>query len=193
MNAFFKQSIAIIGIILAILSIYFGSYLPLVKSRRFITALGSASSVKTINDFQKNFDNAFKFYSPVGDEEMAKFLSSDILRAISQKEQSEAASRALVNYIEPYMFKNNVRHLIVLGQMYFVLWQKSGKEEDFKKAEEYYLKALAIGSKLPPVLYGLFDLERAAGNNEKAKEIGEKILKYWPEDERVRRLMTNNK
>ena len=87
------------------------------------------------------------------------------------------------------MLKNNVRHLIILGQMYSVLWQKSGKEEDFKKAEEYYLKAMEIGPKLPPVIYGLLDLERASGNNEKIKEISKIIFQYWPEDERVRQTI----
>lgn len=191
MNQTIKIIICVIGILGAVLSIIFGSYLPWVKSRLFITSLGSASSIKTINDFKKNFDKPFKFYSPVGDEETAKFLGSDILRAISQKEQSEEASRILVDYMEPYMLKNNVRHLILLGQMYSVLWQKSGKEEDFKKAEEYYLKALAIGPKLPPVLYGLFDLERAKGNEERVKETGEKILQYWPEDERIKEILNN--
>ncbi|MEK7635640.1 MAG: hypothetical protein AAB405_00955 [Patescibacteria group bacterium] len=187
--AFIKYIIVPILIISAVLSIYFGSLLPLTRSRRFIIALGSASSVKTMNDFQKNFDNAFKFYSPVGDEEMAKFLGTDILRAVSQKEQSEAASRFLVNYIESYLFKDNVRHLMLLAQMHSVLWQKSGKEEDFKKAEEYYLKAMEIGPKLPPVLYGLLDLERASGNNEKVKKISEIILKYWPEDKRIQQII----
>ena len=186
-----KIIICVIGILTAVLSIIFGSYLPLVKARLFIVSLSSASSIKTINDFQKNFDKPFKFYSPVGDEETAKFLSSDILKSISQKEQSEAASRILVDYMEPYLFKNNVRHLIILGQMYSVVWQKSGKEEDFKKAEEYYLKALKIGPKLPPVLYGLLDIERAKGNKEKVKEISEIILKYWPEDERIKSLISN--
>ena len=183
-----KIIICVIGILGAVLSIVFGSYLPLVKSRLFIASLNSASSIKTINDFKKNFDKPFNFYSPVGDEETAKFLSSDILKSISQKEQSEEASRILVDYMEPYLFKNNVRHLIILGQMYSVLWQKSGKEEDFKKAEEYYLKAMEIGPKLPPVLYGLLDIERAGGNNEKIKEISKIILQYWPEDERVKQI-----
>lgn len=183
-----KQIIAIVGIVLALLFIYFGSILPLVKSRRFIVSLGEASSIKTIDEFQKNFDKPLNFYSPVGDEEIAKFLSTDILKAISQKEQPENVSRILVNYIEPYMFKNNVRHLIVLAQMYSVLWQKSGKEDDFKKAKEYYKEALVIGPKLPPVLYGFLDLERAKGDKEKIKEISEMILKYWPEDKRLKNL-----
>lgn len=189
MNILIKQFIIVVGIILAILSIVFGSFLPLAKSQRYISALGSASSVKTLDEFKANFDRVFKFYSPVGDEETAKFLSSDILNSVVQKEQSEAVSRALISYIEPYMMKNNVRHLMVLGQMYSILWQKSGREDDFIKSEDYYRGALIIGPKLPPVLYSLFDLYQAKGDKEKAKEIGETILRYWPEEEKVRKAI----
>lgn len=189
MNLFIKQFLIIAVIILAILSIIFGSYLPLAKSRRFITGLRSISSIKTIDQFKTNFDRAFKFYSPVGDEEITKFLSGDILQIISQKNQSEAVSRALVDYIEPYLFQDNVRHLLVAGQMYEVLWQKYGKEEDFQKSENYFQKAFTIGPKLPPVLYGMLDLYRLRGDTENIKKIGEIILKYWPDDERIKEIL----
>ncbi len=181
MNLFIKQFTIITLLILAMLSIIFGSLLPLVKSQRFVSASRSAFSARTLRDFKANFDQALKFYSPIGDEEIAKFLGGNILSAISQKEQSDAVSRELVSYIEPYMFKNNVRHLMTLGQMYFILWQKSGREEDFLKAENYFRQALAIGPKLPPVLYPLFNLYQVKRDTQKTKEIGEVILKYWPE------------
>lgn len=184
-----KQSIIISLIILAVLSIIFGSYLPLVKSQRFIAGLRSIPSIKTIDQFKINFDRAFKFYSPVGDEEITKFLAGDILQIISQQNQSEDVSRILVDYIEPYLFQDNVRHLLTAGQMYEILWQKYGQEEDFQKAENYFKKAYQIGPKLPPVLYGMLDLYRLKGNTEKAKEIGEIILKYWPEDGQIKEIM----
>ena len=186
---FIKQFIVIFLIILAIFSIIFGYLLPLMKSRRFISSLNSIQFIKTLGEFKVNFDRPLKFYSPIGDEEIVKFLSGNIFSAIAQREQSEATARELILYIEPYMFKNNVRHLLTLGQMYFVLWQKSGHEDDFKKAEEYYRQALLIGPKLPPVLYGIFDLYLAKGDKEKIKEIGGIILKYWPEDERVKNIL----
>ncbi|MBI5305967.1 tetratricopeptide repeat protein [Candidatus Wolfebacteria bacterium] len=191
MNNELKKIIIFIGVILAVLSIYFGSLLPFAKSKTYINALNKMPSVKSLEDFKNNFDVVFDFYSPVGDEETEKFLSSSILGIVSQKEQPENVSRYLVEYIEPKLQKNNVRHLIMIGQMYMVLWQKSGKEEDFVKAEEYYYQALSIGPKLPPVLYGLFDLYQAKGDTAKIREISERILQLWPEDEKIKSLITN--
>lgn len=192
MNLFIKQLTIIALLISATLSIVFGSYLPLVKSLRFITALNSIPSIKTLEQFETNFDQAFKFYSPVGDEEITKFLAGDILQIISQENQPEAVSRMLVTYIEPYIFQNDVRHLMVIGQMYQVLWGKYGqREEDSQKSENYFQKALAIGPKLPPVLYGMLDIYQMKGDVQKVKEIGEIILKYWPDDERIKKVVEN--
>lgn len=185
-----KKIAVFIGIALAILSIYFGSLLPLVKSQRYISAVSVMSSIKSLEQFKKIFDRVFDFYSPVGDEETAKFLGSSIVNIVNQKEQPENVSRYLVEYIESKLQENNVRHLIMLGQMYSVLWQKSGNEKDSGKAEKYYQKALAIGPKLPPALYGLFDFYRTRGDQEKIRKIGERILQLWPEDEKVKAIIS---
>lgn len=167
-------------IILALLSIYFGSYLPFVKSRRFIKSLRTADSVKTLDQFKTHFDKVFKFYSPVGDEEVTKFLSNDIATMISQTGQSEEIARALVGYIEPYLLRNNVRHLLMGARFYSILWNHFRKVEDVKRAEDYYLAAFKIGPKLPPVLYGMLEFYRAIGNREKYEEIARLIITYWP-------------
>lgn len=191
MNYTIKYIISIIGIILATLSIIFGSYLPLVKAQRYITAISSVSSIRTLKDFERNFDRAFNFYSPVGNEEIAKFAANTLMGSIDDKNQPETASRFLGEYLESKLEKDNVRHLIILGQIYESLWKKSGKENDFIKSEEYFQKALSIGPKLPPVLYELFNLYQLKGDTEKLKQIGEIILKYWPEDEKVRKITSD--
>ena len=182
-----KKIIIPILIIVAASALYFGSILPLAKSRRFVAALNSMSSVKTLDEFKNHFDDVFNFYSPVGAEEISKFLGNNIISMISAKEQSENVSRYLVEYVGQHLFKDNVRHLLMFGQMHFILWQRFHQETDFVKAEEYYQRAFLIGPKLPPVLYGLFDLYAAKGDQAKAEEIGNIILKYWPEDESVKR------
>jgi len=188
-NEVFKNFIIVGLIILAVLSIIFGSYLPLIKSQFYIDALSSVSQVKTVEEFEANFDKSFKFYSPIGDEEVAKFLSSNILQIISQQNQPEAVRRILISYIEPYLLKNDVRHLMAAGQMYETLWINYGREEDFQKAESYFQKAYAIGPKLPPVLYGLIDLYYKKGDIPKIKEIGGIILQYWPDAKDVENLI----
>ncbi len=146
--------------------------------------------MKTIDEFKTDFDRAFKFYSPIGDEEIAKFLASNILQIISQPDQPENVSRLLISYIEPYMFKNDVRHLLAIGQMYQVLWMKYGQQEkDFQKAEGYFMKAYQIGPNLPPILYGLFDLYRMKKDDQKIKELGEIIIKNWPDDNQVKSII----
>ena len=186
MSKVIKNSIILILILLTIFSIVFGSFLPLIKSRYYITAVKNLSSIKSVADFKNNFDKALKFYSPVGDEEVVKYLANVIFGIISNKNQSEEVSRELVSYIEPYLFENNVRHLISGGSLYFSLWVNyGGKDRDLEKAESYFLKAYQIGPKLPQVLYGLFDLYKESQQKEKAIKIAQEILSYWPEDKKV--------
>lgn len=184
----FKQSIIVILIVFALFLIYFGAYLPFARGRAYVTALRAAQSINSLNEFKALFDRPLNFYSPVGDEEVAKFLSIDILKTITQA-RPEELNRALVEYIEPYMLKNNVRHLIILGQMYSVLWREYGHNEDYLKSEAYQRQAFEIGPNLPPVLYGLLDIYQASGDDVKLKEIVSDIVKYWPEDEGVQKVL----
>ena len=182
-----KKSVIAVIIIFALLSIYFGSYLPLVKAQRFISAL--RAPIQSIGDFKNNFNHAFDFYSPIGDEEAFKFLSSHTLRLISLKGQPEEVMREVVTYIEPQAFMNDVRHLLNLASIYVTLWRQYDNDADFQKAITYYEQILAIGPKLPHALYGLLDLYRLKGDTEKMREISEIILKYWPNDERVKQVL----
>lgn len=188
-----KQFIAVTLIILVILSIVFGAILPLKKSQTYINALVDMQSGRsyTTEQFESQMGNVFNFYSPVGQEEIIKFFGSDILNVINQNSFPEQTSRFLVGYVENYLFKNNVRHLIIGGAFYRTLWQASGREEDYKKSEEYFKKAYSIGPKLPPVLYNLLDLYRFGGDKENMRKIGEEILEYWPDDENVREVLKN--
>lgn len=182
----FKQIISVLLMILALLSIYFGSYLPFSKSKRYIVSIRTASQIKNLDEFKAHFDKVLKYYSPVGGEEAVKFLSNDILGIIAGQDQPEAIAKELALYIEPYLFKNNVRHQLTGAYIYRNLWDRFGRAEYYQKAEEYYLNAFRIGPKLPPVLYGLLDLYEAGGNKDRFKEIASTILGYWPDDVKVR-------
>ena len=184
----FKQPIIVILIALALFSAYFGAYLPFARGRMYIAALGAAQSTRTLDEFKKIFDRPLNFYSPIGDEEIAKFLGMDILNALVQA-RPEELNRALVEYIEPYMAKDNARHLIILGQMYSILWKEYGHEKDYLKSEKYQRKILEIGSNLPPALYGLLEIYQMSGDDVKLKEIASEIVKYWPQDEGVQKVL----
>ena len=185
-----KKIFIFFGILLAVLAIIFCSYLPFEKSRSYVRAINMLNSIKTLPEFKDVFGRALSFYSPIGQEEIVKFFSSDTITSLVSQNNPEALSRELVSFIEPYLFKNDVRHLIIRGNLYSLLWQKYRQEEDFVKSEEAYRAALAIGPKLPPVLYSLLDLYQAKGEGEKLKEIANTILKYWPDDQKIKDILS---
>jgi tetratricopeptide (TPR) repeat protein len=177
-----KYILCFAGIILAVLAIYFGSYAPLHKAQLYIDALRQTSSVSTVKQFEDLFDPVFNFYSPIGNEEVPKFLSSDIVGILnSNRVGSEDVAKALVDYIEPHMLQDNVRHLLSLGYMYEALWKKFQKDEYYNKAESYYLKVVQIGPTLPPGLYSLANLYQERGDQQKLFGVVGKILQYWPD------------
>lgn len=166
-----------------------GAYLPWAKATSYITALRNLPNVTSMDGFAKNFDEPLNMYSPVGDEEVVKFLGNDILQLVNQKDQPETVSRALVSLIEPRLLLDNPRHLLTGAQMRFIMWSKFHNEDDYKITEQYYLKALAIGPRLPPVLYGLLDLYRQKGEKAKMQDIAKKIVGFWPNDDKVSALL----
>lgn len=167
-----------VGVILAVLSIVFGGIMPIQKSSMYISGLEQVPNIHSTQEFKNIFGAALNYPSPVGQEEISKYLQSDILGIISQN-KNEAVDRDLVNFIEPYALQDNVRHVLAMGEMYGTLWNNFRKESDFQTAVNYYLKAYAIGPKLPPVLYGLLSLYRAHGDAAQMQKIGKEILSYW--------------
>lgn len=180
MNHSLKLALITGGIILSLLGLYFGSYLPLAKSRLYISTIRSAQSVRSVAEFKALYDRMFALYSPIGEEEIVKFMSYDVMGIVSIKDQPEEIARALVEYIEPHLLTNNVRHLLVAAQMYTTLWQNYGHDSDYEVAVRYYRAAYDIGPKLPPVLFGLLQLYVNRGDMTSANEIGEHILSLWP-------------
>ncbi|MEK7089533.1 MAG: hypothetical protein AAB920_01815 [Patescibacteria group bacterium] len=184
-----KQIVIVLGIILAVLSFIYGAALPFMKAGAYISAMGNLQKVRSLQGFKDNFDAVFNFYSPVGTEEITKFLANDIVNLVSQEQQPEAVSRELVAYIEPHLEKNNPRHLMSGAQMRMILWLRYQKKDDYMRTEAYYKQILSFGPKLPPALYGLFELYSRAGDKENMRKVGETILSYWPSDTNIRGLI----
>ncbi len=189
MKTVIRQLVILILVILSALGIYFGALLPLAKSQSFIKAQQNLQSVKSTDDIKALYDVPLELYSPVGQEEVVKFTGSTVSDIVFGQELDDATVRWLVSYMEPHLFKNDLRHLMLLGDMYRVMWERYGqKPEDFAKAEEFYLKAHKIGPKLPPILYRLTELYLKGGNAEEARKYGNIILQYW-DDPNVRAAM----
>ena len=177
-------TISVVGMVLAALGLYFGSLLPLLKAQSFIEASKQVEFVRSVDEFKDNFDQMFNLYSPVGDEEVTKFLGSSI-RGILSQAQPEPVARELVAYIEPHLYKNDVRHLLLLSQMYEFLWGNYKQDADYQKAVIYLETAREIGPNLPPPLYKLLNLYASRGDQANFDRIGREIYSRWPEDKNV--------
>jgi hypothetical protein len=188
-----KIFLSVLGIVLAIFMIIYGSVLPVLKSQAYIDASRNMSGVNTVQGLEDDFNVVFNMYSPIGGEESAKFLESNIIAVVSgQSGQKEAITRALINYIEPKIYPDT-RHYLAMASMYMVALTGFKLESDYDKAVGYYLRARVFGPKLPPVLYGLLTLYNAKGDKTGVHEVGGTILKYWPQDTRVSDLLKGAK
>lgn len=189
-----KYTVILSGIIAAGLSLVFGVYLPFAKAQLYVSNVGAVQNVHSVQEFEDLFNRGFNFYSPIGDEETAKFLGSDTLRIISEQkdaqDQSEVISRALVAYVEPHLLQYpNPRHLIIVAAMHEILWRRFRRAEDLSATEAVYKRILTTAPKLPPPLYGLMQAYLESNDRVNAKVIGTRILKLWPNDMKMQSVM----
>lgn len=184
----FFYFVVTLGVIAALLSFVYGAYFPLRKAQLFIHALQAASGAKTYEEFITPFDKAFQYPSPVGDQEIAKFLINDFIKIVKEVPQEELA-RTFAEYGETHYFQNDLRHLLTMGHIYSILWTRFSKDEYYYKAEDFYKRALLIGPHVPHVIYTLFELYRVRGDMKGVRDIGSRILEVWPQDESVRRVL----
>lgn len=188
-----KEILIILGIILAILAIIFGSYSPFLKAQSYISLINASenSGPQPLQEIINKMDSAVGLYSPVGQEEVMRYILNDILNVLLQTNQSEKVDRTFVDYIEPHIFMRDVRHLLVLGEIYKALWEKYHHESDYYKSEAYYKKTLEFAPRLRQALDSIFDLYQVRGDKEKIGEVGETILKYWPNDTKTQETLEN--
>ena len=180
-----KYIVSTIGIALAVLGVIYGSFLPLLKAKLYIRAINNFSLIKNLDEFKKNFNRPLDFYSPVGQEEIVKFLATEIIERLIYPGQQEIISRELVNYIEPRFSYTDSKHLLLSASMYGKIFNIYNNKNDLEKTEKYFQEILALNPKSPQALYGLFGVYQYKGEISKAKETAEIILRYWPEDERI--------
>jgi tetratricopeptide (TPR) repeat protein len=183
MNIVLRTYLIIALLILAVLGIFFGAFLPFKKAQLYIKWQNELPQSRTRADFHRIFNRMFDYYSPVGDYEIARYVSYVFMNFLANAKAPEEVARDFVLLLEPKLEKNDILHLLSLAQMYSLLWKKSHQDGDFKKAEEYYKEALKRGPKVPPVLFGLLELYNTAGKKEEVWALKEKILHYWPNDE----------
>lgn len=185
-----KKIVIGVLVVLAVLSMWFGAVQPWRKARSYITAIHTLPSMESVEDFEVTFGRSLSLPSPVGQEEIVKFLGSDVVGDIVMQEHiPEEIAVALVSFVESHFIEGNVFHSLAAGLLHNLLWERYRREEHFVRAEGYYRALLAMGPKLPPALYSLFELYGSHGDMEKRREIAETILRYWPDDEDVKKTL----
>jgi len=189
----FKKFVSLFSAAVIVFLMYFGSYLPFKKSQLLIDSMINlqAQKIRTLQDFFDNFNKPLDFFSPVGQEESIKVLGERISPLIQNKPPPEIA-RALLDYLDQEFNRlpeNNSlgyhQDLSVLASAHEINWFSYKEKKDFELAQKYFLKGLEKSPKRPQYLYGLFEFYRLSNLNAQSRLIGEKILDYWPQDQRI--------
>lgn len=178
----------------ALVALYVGAYLPYEKARRFIAAYQLASRAATIGEFEAIFDDVLDFYSPVGQREEIRFLTSQILDIIVKQKPPSEPSLRLASYIERKFeesgdAKNDARAiqtLMFLGDLWRHLGVMHNDAESMQRAETYYLRGLAESPRRPQFLYALYALYLKTEEYEKVRNVYNELIKYWPHDPSLR-------
>lgn len=185
----FKPTIITVLIVLTLLGLYFGAYMPLKKAQTYIAVARALPTYGTVQNVVEKYDMIFNLNSPVGQREAVKFFLQDVMSIINQEQQEEEASKMLVEYVGSKINEHDIIHNLHMAYAYSTLWRRFQKKEYFDKAEGYFQKVLEVGPKLPHGLHALLELYARSGNLVKAKEVGEVVLKYWPDNQNVREYL----
>lgn len=199
MNKKTKQFIAFLIIGGAALLIYFAAYLPYVKASLYISALRKQVTATSVEDFIATIDEALNFWSPVGQPEEVRFFIGNVVGILNNKDQDlpQEVAKKLTDYalkvldLNPLGAKglNYSQSILLKATLLNIYGQKYGNKEYLSKAEEFYKKGIELSPKRPQFLYGLLTVYMSENKNEEIKKLGEEILKYWPQDTRVKQIL----
>jgi hypothetical protein len=189
MNRITKKIVIVIIIVIVIVGLYFGAYLPYKKAHAFILKIRQLQSVGSIEELTFNLSEVLDIPSPVGRDEVVGF-TLDQLSNIVRGDFSKEINHSLADYAEEISAPvlDNPRSaeltktILKMGIIYQKIWFFHKEPVYAAKAETLYLKGLEISPNRPQFLYGLFDLYLSGGRVEDAKQIGEKIIGFWPND-----------
>ena len=191
MNDLTKQIIAFVVSMVVIVTVYFGSYLPLRKSQMHIDAVLNlqGGKVRTLEDFDNLFNPVLDFYSPVGQDEITQYYLGILINIINQQSdktvvdilarQAESRMTSILKKGKGFSFNQN---LYTLGSIYKIAALKFKDEGYYQKAVSIFNEGLKYSPNRLIFLKGLFELYSAHGYNDKAREIREIILKYYPNE-----------
>lgn len=199
-----KEIISIFVIIIALVLIYTSAYLPYVKASLYIKALKEQTKATSVEEFITPMEKAFNFWSPVGQPEEIRFFASNIASMLfSQKESTSSIPQEVAFALVDYTVKllnsnppgmkglNYSQSLLLEASLLFTYGQRFNDFESLKKAEDLYKKGLELSPKRPQFLYGLLSIYLYENRKDDLKNVAQEILKYWPQDERVKQILEN--
>ncbi len=172
---------SIVAIIFILIGAYYGTMLPYAKAAKYIDVESAKYQVTTEPQLEDLFRQVLDFKSPVGDEEAPKFLSSDVISVVDQLKTDSPDAHAITNFIIPYLWTDDIRHLLIRGQLRTMLWQNFHQSADYQDAVATLTKAHDIAPDLPQPMFGLAALYQSAGDRADLLKMEEEILALWPD------------
>ncbi|MFA5870350.1 MAG: hypothetical protein WC842_00440 [Candidatus Paceibacterota bacterium] len=182
-----KQIIAWIVICASALSFVYGAIKPYKKASAYVTAVKSSKT--SVDGYIQAFKYALEYPSPVGQDELIRFISSDIMNVIAEGKNDEAVEQKLTDFIHIYadpkiesgVGMNYSQMIMMFGTMHMYKWKQHQKTDDLIFARNYFVQGYTINHDRPQFLIGLLNLYNASGQNDKANEIKQHITDLWGE------------
>lgn len=198
MTSFVKQGVALAVAGITAFVAYYGTYLPLHKSRLFIEVIEGRSDVRTLQDFEKVVSVPLNASSPIGQEELVRNFANSILELAqrtpsNQPEVIRESLRFLDSYYKPIIDRGRgmsfEQDLYILGALNELAFVRTRGPDYLEAAGKYFAKGVELGPNRPQSLQGLFDVYRLEGDVQNAATVGARILELWPNDDRAREIL----
>jgi len=199
MDKSIKKIIITLATIIILILMYFGAYLPLRKSQLYIGAMTGLQIKKmnSVQDFIDNFSPSLNFYSPVGQEEEVSYYVGGILVNVINQQNNPQVIESLLKesekWFEPIIKSQKgfgvSQNLYNFAQLYLLTAQKLKSVAYLQKSIDLFNEGLKNSPNRYIFLEGIFSAYQIVGDKTKIKEIGETILKYWPENESVKGIL----
>lgn len=196
MDISLKKFIVISSTIIILIGMYLGAYLPLRKSQRYIGAILQLGRIRSLQDFNAVFDPVLNFYSPVGQDEIISYYFGILANVIQQsnEEVATALTKQAEDLMGPVIREGKgfgySQNLYNFAGFYKIAALKLKSDAYLQKSLDLFNEGLKNSPNRSIFLEGLFDIYRIKGDTGRMKEVGEIILKYWPEKEEIRKIIS---
>ena len=80
--------------------------------------------------------------------------------------------------------------LFIVGTMNEIAYLKTQDQKYLEGAQRYFEEGHELGPERPQFLYSLLDVYRLKKDIPRAIEVAQKILTLWPNDERLKNMLT---